>query len=58
MQNGGGLFLGGTMAKEIPLSLGQVALVDFDNPEEAARAYDFSAKTLRGEFASLNFPDA
>lgn len=28
----------------------------FDNPKEAARVYDNSAKLLHGEFACLNFP--
>lgn len=35
----------------------EINLGYFDNPEEAARAYDKKAKELNGEFAWLNFPD-
>jgi hypothetical protein len=29
----------------------------FEDPEEAARAYDRQARVLHGDFARLNFPD-
>jgi hypothetical protein len=40
----------------IPNSSGRIWLGSYDNPEKAARAYDFAMYCLRGSKAKLNFP--
>lgn len=35
----------------------QIYLGSYDDPKDAAKAYDIGAKQYHGEFASLNFPE-
>lgn len=47
-----------TQTLTIPLTQGKTALVDaqnYDRPEDAARAYDQTARELFGRWAKVNF---